>query len=211
MRIYHRIDDIREYSDELKNILDFFEKNTKEFILAAIPLNFAEQYIEVIGKYKHCEVYQHGYDHFNRVPKGWCDEFPDTMSLKERKNIISDGKKELERKLNIHIKGYVPPWNNTGEKTMEILEELGFEVYSAQENNTHCYLTNKDISIDIVERYVPEIIYKDLDIIYSDIARLCAEYKNEELGIMYHFSNPSEDDLEKIREFVINVEKLNEV
>lgn len=209
MRIYHRIDDIREYDEQLRMILDFFDKHTQEFIIAAIPLGFSDNFRDVIGKYQHCKVYQHGYDHFNRVPQGWCDEFPDTMKTSEKRILLSNGKRNLEDILDMQIVGYVPPWNNTGKKTIDIIQELGFKIYSSQENNTHKYWVNRDIDVDIVEEYVPKIVYKDLDAIYSDIVNIYNENKKEELGIMYHFSDTSDEDLKKIKDFIIKVEMLN--
>lgn len=207
MRIFHRIDDIQKYSYEIKKILDFFEMNTKEFIVAAIPDDFSEEFGELFRGYKNCTVYQHGYGHSNHVSKGWCDEFPDTMDIQQKKVLLKEGKQHLEDVLGTEITGYVPPWNNTGDSTLEAIKELGIKIYSAQENNTKKYLINRDIGIDIVHRYVPEIEYKDLDEIYKYVVSLADS--RDEIGIMYHFKNTSEDDFSKICEFIMKLEKLN--
>lgn len=207
MKIYHRIDDIQEYSEDYRRILDFFEDNTKDFIVAAIPYGFSEKYKEIMKNYQHCIVYQHGYEHYNRVPKGWCDEFPDDMPDEDKERLIKIGKENLESILDLKIIGYVPPWNNTGEHTIQILKKLGFVIYSSQENNTYKFEANKDICIDIVNKYVPKIEYKDLNNVYKEILEL--SHIKEEIGIMYHFKNTSDDDFSKICNFIRRVEKLN--
>ena len=207
MKIFHRIDDIQEYNDEIKEILDYFEKNTEEFILSVVPKKFDKRFAEIIKSYKHCTVYQHGYEHENHVEKGWCDEFPDTISYSQRRSLISLGKEKLEEILGHQIKGYVPPWNNTGNETVSILSELGFKTYSAQENNTVHYENKKDIMIDVIDKYLPYITYKDLSHVYLDILSISSD--KTEIGIMYHFKNTKPEDWELIQDFIQKVERLN--
>ena len=206
MRIFHRIDDIQIYNEKMKEILDYFEHNTKEFILAIVPKNFDSRYVEIINSYKNCTVYQHGYEHVNHVDKGWCDEFPDTKEEMQRFNLLLKGKKTLENALGYPINGYVPPWNNTGTDTIDILLQLGFSIYSAQENNTVEYLNNKDISVDIIDVYTPEIIYRDLELVYQEICEMSAN--KDEIGIMYHFRNTKKEDWDLIKNFIQRIEKL---
>lgn len=206
MKIFHRIDDVQKYSKEMKEILDFFEYNTEEFIVAVIPKDFDERYKKIIESYKHCTVYQHGYGHVNYVENGWNDEFPDFRDYSQCFSQISEGKKSLEKTLGIPINGYVPPWNNTGSETIKIIKELGFSVYSAQENNTISYEKNKDISIDVVDKYIPRIVYKELNSVYQQICELI--HKKGQIGIMYHFRNISLKDWEEIKKFVRKVEEL---
>ncbi len=207
MKIFHRIDDIREYNEELVEEIVFFENNTKEFIVAIIPNGFSEKYTSLFRKCRNCAIYQHGYDHYNRVQKGWYDEFPDTMNKDEKRSLILKGKLRLENILNIDIRGYVPPWNNTSLDTVNVLKELGFSIYSAQDNNTIKYFKNKDICIDIVNVYSPKILYKNLDIIYNNILTL-SKYRIE-IGIMYHFKNTTDEERKYIHNFVRKVENLN--
>ena len=207
MRIFHRIDDIEVYSDKQKKILDFFEENTQEFIVAAIPCRFSEKYSDIFRNYKNCTIYQHGYEHYNRAISGWYDEFPENMGEDEIYNMIKKGKERLEKILSCKIVGYVPPWNNTSNATMKSIDALDFEIYSAQKNNTNKYKKNKDIDIDIIESYEPKIVYKNLDCIYKGITELKDICKN--VGIMYHFKDASKEDLEKIFDFIKKVELLN--
>ena len=207
MKIFHRIDDIQEYSDEIKEILDFFDDNTEEFILAVVPKNFDKRYAMIINSYKHCTVYQHGYEHQNRVEKGWCDEFPDSMNFEQRFALISAGKRIIEKILGYSVSGYVPPWNNTGNETIKIISELGFSTYSAQEDNTVSYMRNKDIFVDIINTYIPSIVYKDLDQVYQEIIDLGSD--KSEIGIMYHFKDTRPEDWVLIKEFIKKVEKIN--
>ena len=164
MKIFHRIDDICEFTEEYIKIIDYFEHNTKEYILAAIPSKFSSQWYHLIYKLKHGLVFQHGYEHINRVDSGWCDEFPDNMNVKEKRFLLKSGKDKLENILNKPILGYVPPWNNASQEFMHLLYEFGFRIYSAQENNTNKFLENKDICIDIVDKYLPYIKYKCMSV-----------------------------------------------
>lgn len=188
-------------------IFDFFDEHTKEFIVAIIPKKNSEGSIATLLKYKNCTIYQHGYEHLNNVKEGWCDEFPESIDRCEIAEKLKLGKMKLENTLNLEIKGYVPPWNNTSNVTIEILSELGFEIYSAQKNNTVNYKKNKDIDIDIIESYEPFIIYKDLDELYETIISNNAQ--TDEIGIMYHFKNITSEDWKKICEFILKIELLN--
>ena len=208
MRIFHRIDDIEKYSELYKRVLDFFEEHTREFIVATIPHEIDVRYAELISSYNHCDIYQHGYRHINYVPIGWKDEFPDTISIEEKRRMLLKGKEKLEGIFNRKIVGYVPPWNNTSESTVKELKKLKFCVYSAQKNNTFRFIKNKDIDIDIVEKYLPNIVYKNLDTIYNEIKNILINKPNIELGILYHFKNTTEEDLNKIFKFIVDVEKL---
>lgn len=207
MKIFHRIDDVGYYSDQMIEILNYFEQHTKEFIIAAIPKIFDERYVAVIKKYKHCSVFQHGYEHVNHVDKGWCDEFPDHIDYQQRLSLLAEGKSKIEKMFGTEIKGYVPPWNNTGRETIDIISKLGFSIYSSQENNTVLYKYNKDILIDVISEYTPIIVYKDLNQVYKEIVEMQSE--REKIGIMYHFSNTSPEDLERIKGFLNKVEEIN--
>lgn len=209
MKIFHRIDDIKIYNSDIKMILDFFEKNTKNFIVAVIPYKTDKKLVNLLNSYKHCEIYQHGFKHVNKVNFGWFDEFPDYIPYHKRYNDICSGKKLLENLFKTNIIGYVPPWNNTSKSTIDILYELGFKIYSAQDNNTFPYIMNKDICIDIVDKYLPNIVYKDLSLIYNQVKNIYFNYDKTEIGIMYHFENISNYDWKKISNFIIKIEKLN--
>lgn len=209
MKVFHRIDDVQEYSNQMKEILDFFDDNTKEFILAVVPKCFDERFAEIINSYKHCTIYQHGYEHENHVEKGWCDEFPDSLSYNQRFSWIAKGKRRIEEILGYQINGYVPPWNNTGEETIKIISELGFSIYSAQENNTISYLKNRDVSVDVIEAYIPAIVYKDLNQVWQEVIDLSSD--RSEVGIMYHFKDTKQEDWELIKKFIKRVEDLNSI
>lgn len=195
------------YDFEHKKILDFFDKHTKEFIVAAIPKRISAEYKSLFSQYQHCTVYQHGYEHFNRIEKGWCDEFPVSMDKSEIRNKLKTGKEKLESNLNVRIEGYVPPWNNTADSTVQILSELGFTIYSAQKNNTVQYKKNKDIEIDIIECYEPHIVYKNLTEVYKTVRNM--EKTMDEIGVMYHFKNINDEDWARISDFILQVELLN--
>lgn len=207
MKIFHRIDDIQEYNETIINILDFFEENTEEFILAVIPDKFDVKFAKKLNEYKHCTIFQHGYEHKNNVADGWNDEFPDTVNYNTKLSLIKTGKEKIENILGHEISGYVPPWNNTGNETIEILVELGFKTYSAQQNNTIPYYNNKDIDIDVVDCYLPSIKYKGLYELYNKVVDLGK--RKEIIGIMYHFKDISLADIEKIKAFILKVENLN--
>ena len=206
MRIFHRIDDVNVFSNEIKEIIDFFENNTKEYIIAAIPNGFDIRLAKLLKELKRGTVFQHGFSHENHVINGWCDEFPESIDYNTRKEQIEKGKTVLETMLGYPIIGYVPPWNNTSKSTMRILNDLGFKIYSAQDNNTIEFISNKDIQIDIVKEYKPIIKYKNLDEVYYYIES--QRGIQDEIGILYHFNNIKSADWERIQKFVLNIEEL---
>lgn len=204
MRIFHRIDDVTICSREMSYVLDFFAESVREFVVAAIPHGLTKAMASRICQYTNCCVYQHGYQHVNRVLTGWCDEFPD--SFLHTKHFIKMGKHRLEDLLQRMITGYVPPWNNTGVKTIQILGELGFRVYSAQKNHTMPFRINRDITVDVVASYKPRITYKSFEDVIDEVKGLSST--DEEIGILYHFKNVSADDLSKIVRFAKEVESM---
>ncbi len=206
MRIFHRIDDVTICSREMSYVLDFFAESVREFVVAAIPHDLTKAIASRICQYTNCSVYQHGYQHVNRVSTGWCDEFPD--SFLSTKHFIEMGKHRLEDLLQRMITGYVPPWNNTGVKTIQILDELGFRVYSAQKNHTMPFRINRDITVDVVASYKPRITYKSFEDVIDEVKALSDT--DEEIGILYHFKNVSADDLSKIVRFAKEVESMRD-
>lgn len=210
MRIFHRIDDIGIYDEQIVEIINFFETNTKEYILAVVPKQLSDDLAQVIKTLKRGTIYQHGFQHKNRIPKGWCNEFPDSLGYDEIIKEIKTGKELIESKTGKKIDGYTPPWNNTGIISMNILKELGFATYSSQENNTMNYENKKDICVDVVKEYIPKIVYKDFESVFSDVEMMVRENK-QTIGIMYHFNKTDKDQLERIKKFVCAVERFNEV
>lgn len=207
MRIFHRIDDVRMCSREMVTMLDFFAETVEEFVVAAIPCGFSREMACRIREYDNCAVYQHGYRHVNRVPAGWCDEFPDTFPERETRRWVSKGKHRLEELLQCAITGYVPPWNNAGEKTIGVLADLGFTCYSAQKNHTRPFKNNRDVDVDVVASYTPRIVYKTLEDVLRQIEALGRE--SGEVGILYHFKNASAESLAAVFDFVREVEALH--
>ena len=204
MRIFHRIDDISDSSYEMSKVLDFFAETVREFVAAVVPNGATMVMAQRLRSFRNCRVYQHGYQHVNRVPYGWCDEFPDSFPRWRIKNLIGVGKHRLEDLMQHEVTGYVPPWNNTGRKTMKVLEELGFEVYSAQKNNTRPFRVNRDIDFDIVSSYEPRIVYRPLDEVLKTIKTL--GQGDTEVGVLYHFRNATSEDLSRVFRFVTDLE-----
>lgn len=206
MQIFHRIDDVQMRSDEMEMVLDYFGRHVREFAVAVIPCGFSKSMAQLVSAYGNCHVYQHGYQHINRVASGWFDEFPDSFPSARTKVCLDDGKHRLEDLFQRKIRGYVPPWNNTGLNTVQILDELGFEIYSAQRNNTHVFRSNRDIDIDVVEAYTPKIRYRALETVVDNVKVLGRA--DGEIGILYHFKNASMNSLMKIFRLVDILETL---
>lgn len=208
MRIFHRIDDVKLSSPEMVKVMEFFAETVKEFVVAAIPCGFSSKLACRIREYNNCTVYQHGYKHINRVPCGWCDEFPDAFPIQEARKMILTGKYRLEDLFQRKITGYVPPWNNTSENALQILSELGFKCYSAQKNHTKPFWVNRDIDIDIVASYAPGIVYKPLEKVLRQVKDLAQG--SSEIGILYHFKGASIECLAQIFDFVREIESMQD-
>lgn len=206
MRVFHRIDDIKAYSRTMSYVLDFFADSVREFVVAAIPCGFSKRMALQICKYNNCRIYQHGYRHTNRVFDGWCDEFPDSFPVSETRKCIEIGKRRLETLMQREINGYVPPWNNTGMNTVKVLSDLGFEIYSAQKNNTRPFKSKRDIDIDLVSIYTPRIAYRAIEEVLHEVN--VVSQCDREIGILYHFQEPSDNDLAEIFRFVKYVESM---
>jgi len=209
MRIFHRIDDVCAWTPEVADVLDFFAQTVREFVVAAIPRGFSDSVASRLREYGNCCVYQHGHSHINRVSSGWCDEFPDAFPAEKTRAYIRDGKSRLEDLLQREVKGYVPPWNNTGVNVIRILDELGFEVYSAQKNNTMPFKSNRDIDVDVVESYLPAITYRPFSNVFEEVKKVASQ--DGEIGILYHFKNAGAENLSGIFDFVKEVESFQAV
>lgn len=204
MRIFHRIDDIGTCSRDMSVMLDFFAETVREFVVAAIPSRLSKRMALQLKGYRNCCVYQHGYQHINRVFTGWRDEFPDFFPAAQTRCLLRDGKHILEDLLQSKVTGYVPPWNNTGKKTVGILEGLGFDVYSAQKSNTHQFKQKLDVNVDIVAIYEPKIKYRAFESVFDEVKEI--QCKRDEIGVLYHFNRLSKDSMLQIFQFVRDVE-----
>jgi len=137
---------------------------------------------------------------------GFEDEFPETMDINVIKREILTGKRILEDIVGMPINGYIPPYNRTSLKTVKVLHELGFQKYSAVRGSTYAFQCNKDITHDIISCYHP-LCYKELNKLYQDVKK--GQKQIEEVGILYHFFDMSDNYLKEIYEFVMKVEELN--
>lgn len=204
-RIYHRFDDIYKYSDNLEKFLKRIDKLDVPYILGIVPGRIEEKTIKLINSLKNSIIFQHGYLHINKVDNGWLDEFPEMESTNNIKEKLTIGKKLIEDNFFIKVEGYIPPWNNTSHKTIRILEDLGFNIYSSQLNNpVTTKMEELNIMFDIVEKYEPRLILKDLNQYKLEIYNYISSYNSRLnlVGIMYHINELDDYELNKVFEFI---------
>lgn len=147
VRIVFRMDDVLLQQQPLVDtVLRIFEKNRYKLNVGVIPVYEGKKLTapEKLALLKSgitdgiFEIHQHGYAHL----KGKTDEFSD-LSLEEQQSRILDGKKWLEKNLNIAVQGFSPPWNSHNELTLTALEKTGFRVVSA---NIFAPVANRKVS-----------------------------------------------------------------
>lgn len=199
--VFHRFDDIGPYRSGLADLLGQLDAREIPVLLAVIPSQLDDSMARVIGRLKHALVFQHGCRHLNRKAQGWLDEFPAHLERQAVSKEIAQGRQMLESKLGIEICGYVPPWNNTADQTIRILEAQGYVFYSAQSNNSPASrLAKLDITFDSNSQYEPKPRLKPLD-------ALLREWKDagdgQFKGIMYHPNPYRDQELKMLADFII--------
>lgn len=207
--IFHRFDDIGPYNDNTINILDRLEELCIPSIVAVIPNKLERKMADYIKELKYCIVAQHGVNHLNKVNAGWLDEFPEYLDKCIIKKQIRDGRNYLKEVLQRPITTYIPPWNNTSRQTVEILEELGFQVYSSQYNKlVESTMLQVPISIDVAKSYHPKPILKPYDIITNEVQNTIKYIENHFIGIMYHPNEFLDNDVEMILNLIENYKAM---
>lgn len=204
LKVFHRFDDIGTYDEGVIRLLNTLEKSRIPSIVAIIPNNLDKQMETFIKSLKYPIIVQHGVKHINRVKSGWLDEFPEFMDKVKVEKQLYESKLILESRLDCNINTYVPPWNNTSNKTIRILENIGFDVFSSQHNKMVSTKMNQyPIHIDVTKTYAPEVILKSYSEVIGEIINL--RHYSIPIGIMYHPNNLCNNDIEKIIRWIMEL------
>ncbi len=136
VRMFFRDDDIDEDEASLIQLLDVFLAHGVPLNLAIIPdllsdatvrqLLLRELWIpESLG------LIQHGWRHINHEREGRKCEFGISRSLADKFNDIARGKTRLEEAFGPQFyPAFTPPWNRCTPDTFDLLDKLGFMVFS---------------------------------------------------------------------------------
>jgi|GEM_PF-4524817 len=183
--IFHRFDDIGHYNYNVIKVLNKLESLKIPSIAAVIPNKLDVKMAMYLKELNYCIIAQHGVDHINHVKSGWLDEFPEYMDQDDVKNKITKGKTYLEDIFGQSITTYIPPWNNTANSTIKILEKSNFNVYSSQ-SNTHVdsNMVQIPVYLDVLACYKPKVVLKSYNNIINEIQSFI--YDGKLLGIMHH-------------------------
>lgn len=197
---FHRFDDMGPIESTEKSVLSYMVNHQIPAILAVIPGNLSKSSFSDFKKENNFSIFQHGFNHVNRNSSGHPDEFPDGLSESRIKREISVGKRILEDFFEREVLGYVPPWNINSLKTIHIIEELGFRIFSSRKifKAHESRLLQLPIEFDMVKKYGSPNLYKNILDISKEI-RDFPSFQCSFLGIMYHFHDFQEQDLDTIK------------
>lgn len=197
-RLFYRIDDIGEEATCDIEIIETLEALRVPYILAIIPLRLSDQMMARVRNLNYSEIFQHGFAHTNASLNTSSDEFP-CSTVYARKQ-LAEGKAHLENRLGRPINGYTPPWNNTSEPILRLLQEIGFRWFSGHVR--HVYRTTMlqlNVSIDPVTQYRPPCLSQ-----ISDLHRRLAvcSSKDARIGIVLHPKIYPESYRKALKEFL---------
>jgi predicted glycosyltransferase len=143
--IFLRNDDGDKDEDTLRQLLDITLSHQVPLHVAVIPKTLTHAGVRLLRDVKHAqpellELGQHGFQHLNHELEGRKCEFGESRSFEEQLNDIASGKKILEETLQEYFAPvFTPPWNRCTKDTLKIIEQLGFEILSR--DNNHLLLT----------------------------------------------------------------------
>jgi len=152
MYVYFRIDDVFEYNERLKLLIDLFMKEKIPINLQIIPnkLNCSKYINDIKDIYnKLITIGQHGFSHIDYGDK-YSYEFGLNRTYEQQYNDIYKGYNILnnEFKSNFyHV--FTPPYNSFDENTLIACDKLRFKVFSQGLNNYIKKYGFKDISPQI--------------------------------------------------------------
>jgi hypothetical protein len=189
--------------------------------LAVIPANLQPSLEPAIQGWPEARVLQHGYAHRNHAPEGGRKtEFPDERDPGAIERDLTAGFRQLSESFGAQfLPVLTPPWNRIGERTVAILQSIGFmgltrylpraqpRVHGVNLVNTH---------VDIIDwrgRHGPpggflgEAECLDLLLGHFRARRIGAADPEEPTGILSHHlvHDPATwRFLEKLRDFLAN-------
>jgi len=138
--IFLRDDDIDDDEETLRQLLDVTFGRGVPVNLEVIPATLSDDGVRLLRDYKGfdgnlVELHQHGWRHVNHETAGKKCEFGAARSFDDQLQDIAQGKARLEELLEERFfPAFTPPWNRCTDHTLRVLDQLGFQVFSADKN-----------------------------------------------------------------------------
>lgn len=188
--VFFRADDIGVPSSMFTSMVELFIRLRIPLCLAVVPgwltISRVEYLMRTTGSSELFCWHQHGWLHKNHEISGKKQEFGD---IRRREYLHQDIRKGMEKLDNLLGENwysvFTPPWNRCGQKTLKILQELGFTAVS-RSRGAHppapANLQDYQVNVDLHTRkeMTPETGMENL---LSEIERSAA---SGTIGIMLH-------------------------
>lgn len=155
-RIFVRDDDVDVDEGSLRRLLDIGFARGVALNLEVIPATLSDGGTRLLRDYKGfapnlIELHQHGWQHVNHQARGKKCEFGSDRTFEQQLRDIARGKARLEELLEERLfPGFTPPWNRCTADTLKALDQLGFQVFSADRSGQPRHGRNfREISITL--------------------------------------------------------------
>lgn len=130
--VFFRIDDIYEYTPNLIALTEIFINNKIQASYQVIPDLLEEKTVAYLNQDRVIksinDIGQHGYKHIQYSNAEFCDQ----RKFEQQKKDIELGRKIIEKKFpNQWSKSFTPPWNYYNNDTIDILDNLRYNFFSA--------------------------------------------------------------------------------
>jgi predicted deacetylase len=138
--LFLRDDDVDEDEETLRHLLDIALARGVPLNLEVIPGRLTEAGMKLLDSYKRfcptlLELHQHGWRHINHEQEGRKCEFGISRGFDEQLQDISQGKALLEEIFEARFYPvFTPPWNRCTEDTFKVLDQLGFQGLSKDQD-----------------------------------------------------------------------------
>jgi len=140
INIFLRDDDIDDDEETLRQLLDITFARVVPVNLEVIPATLSDDGVRLLRDYKGfdgnlVELHQHGWQHVNHETVGKKCEFGAARGFDDQLQDIARGKARMEELLEERFfPAFTPPWNRCTDDTLRVLDQLGFQVFSADKN-----------------------------------------------------------------------------
>ncbi len=204
--LFHRLDDVGPNDAAVHGVLRMLRERQLPTIAAVIPQHLESATSRMFRERPGIAVFQHGYAHINRArPSGYSDEFPSHLPQSLMRKELGHGKQMLQQAIGAPIVGYVPPWNKTSGVAHQVLEELGFQLFSGnQRYRPRTSLQRLDISVDMVLGCSP-VRFRPIDHVMDDLREAMSEYK--QVGLMYHVQRTGDKGVQFVEKLLNKIER----
>lgn len=137
-RLFIRNDDVWTLDREFRFFFDLAIDRGLPVVYAVIPGKMDQGLIRFLRRAKGktpqlLDIVQHGWVHANHcVDAGIKYEFGALRSLKSQRDDIKQGLKKMRLAFGKHfIPAFVPPYHGYDERTLQVLHQEGFQIFSA--------------------------------------------------------------------------------